>query len=77
MSEYVCTKVRFTFWDGKTLYTVEYTPSLRTWFIFDGDTESGCLEKYPLGKKDKAICNHTTAEEHLNKFLETKNKAHE
>lgn len=52
IDEFVCTEVRFTFFNGRKHYTVEYTPALRMWFVFDEDTRQDCLAKYELGKKE-------------------------
>ena len=67
--EYVCTRVRFTFWDGKVLYTVEYCPSLRMWFVFWDNAETNCLAKYTLGKNEMPVCTQDKAHEYLNNYF--------
>lgn len=41
--EHVCTKARFAFWDGKTLYTVMYHFGISVWYVFNNDEESNCI----------------------------------
>ncbi len=69
--EFVCTEVRFKFWNGKIGYTVEYTPGLRTWFIFAEETKTNCLAEYKLGKNENAVCNHGKASQYLEKYFES------
>jgi len=70
---FVCTKIRFTFFDGEKVYTVEYSPSIRQWYIFEGDGWWDSLENFQLGKNEKVICTHLKAEEYLNKYIKSKN----
>ena len=62
-----CTKIRFTFFNGKKVYTVEYTQSLISWFVFDGNEESNCLEEYKLTKNGKV--DYETARGYLDAAL--------
>lgn len=74
--EFVCTKVRFTFFNGKKHYTVQYSPALRMWFVFDEDMESDCLWKFELKKRDKVICNSDKARNMLNAYFDSIESSH-
>lgn len=69
--EFVCTKVRFTFFNGKKHYTVQYSPALRMWFVFDEDMESDCLAKFELKKREKVVCNQDKARWYLNTYFDS------
>lgn len=69
VNQFVCTKVRFAFFNGRKIYTVEYTPGLHMWFVFDEDMETNCLAKYELGKKEKAILSQDAAWAYLDRYL--------
>ena len=71
MNEFVCTEVRFKFWNGKKIYTVEYAPGIRIWFVFDEETQSDCLASYKLGKNEKAICDYFKAAEYLGQYFDS------
>lgn len=69
--QFVCTQVRFKFWNGKKIYTVQYSPGIRMWFVFDEETSENCLWKYELNKREAAICNHAEASEKLDLYFES------
>lgn len=71
VNEFVCSKVRFKFWNGKKIYTVEYAPGLRMWFVFDEETESDCLAKFELKKREKVVCNYDKARYYLNTYFDS------
>jgi hypothetical protein len=71
--QFICTQVRFKFWNGNKAYTVEYTPGLRMWFVFDEETRTDCLWKYELPKKAKPICTHSAARQWLDRYFESIN----
>lgn len=72
MSLYVITSIRFPFWNGKDRYTMEYCPSLRTWFVFKNDDTQGCIYEKKLSKPvRKKDINFETAEEFMYEFIES------
>lgn len=72
MNEFVCTEVRFKFWNGKKTYSAEYCPGLRTWYVFDEETTTNCLAKYELVKKTEIIC-YQNAATYLEKYFKSIN----
>lgn len=67
--EHVCTDMIFLFWDGKTQYSVNYYPSLRAWFVFEGEKDTEALAKYDLPKNAASSANEGTAKNCLDEFL--------
>lgn len=67
--EFVCPNVRFLFFNGKKRYTVHYATALRTWYVFDEDTEEDCLAKFELPNKKRAMCNQHEASHYLEKYF--------
>lgn len=65
--EFVCCKIRFTFWDGKKIYVVHFAPGVNKWYVFDGDVETNALESYDSPKKEKI--NYDSALYYLTEFL--------
>jgi hypothetical protein len=63
---------RFLFNSGKYRFTVEYTPSLRMWFVFKDDTRADCVYKIKLDKPPKSsIITMSAAYDILDKYLDT------
>jgi hypothetical protein len=71
--EFFCTEVRFKFWNGKKIYTVQYSPGIRWWIIFDEETRENSLAHYELGKKEPAIVSHAVARLYLDKYFQSIN----
>lgn len=53
MNEYVTTKARFSIWNGKDAYTVEYTPGIKTWWVFRGEETSNAIHSVAVSKPPK------------------------
>lgn len=70
-NEFMCTTVRFKFWNSKTVYTVEYTPGLRMWFVFADETNENCLFKITLREKERVKCDFEKAQDVLNRYFES------
>lgn len=72
MTDYVITAVRFPFWNGKDRYTMEYCPSLRTWYVFKEDETGGAIFQQTLLKPPKRKdINIETAETFMYEFIKT------
>lgn len=67
---YVVVSARFKFFDGKRVYTVEYTYAIEKWFVFLEEEHTGAV----YVKADKKIktnnVNNYKAELILNEYLE-------
>lgn len=71
---FVCNNARFRFFNGKDIYTVEYTYSLSKWFIFKNEEHSDCVyQKENKASTFKKI-DCWSAENVLNEYLESENK---
>lgn len=76
-NEFVCTEVRFAFWNGQKNFTVHYSPGIRMWFIFDERMTDNCLAKYELGKRETPVVSHAVARLYLDRyFQEIKSEFH-
>jgi hypothetical protein len=71
--QFVCPKVRFQFWNGKKIYTVMYSVALRTWYVFDEETEEYCLAKYEVGQTGENPIDLESASDYLNQYFESIN----
>ena len=62
--------VRFLFSAGKQQFTVEYVPSLKTWYIFKDEDRADAVSVKPLNGTPKSTeINHVQAEEVLQQYL--------
>lgn len=67
--EYVIVDVRFSFFNGKNNYTVEYSYGLKKWFVFKDNTQTNALYIKDNIKMNNA--NLLSAEGVLNEYLKT------
>ena len=65
---YVCTDVRFLFFDGLSRYTVAYCYGLSKWFIFN-DTETSNAIFQKEDKRTRSTISFDKAKDILYEFL--------
>lgn len=74
--EYVCVEARFRFFNGQKWLTVEYSYSLASWFVFEGDSTTGALWNKKIKTAKSKSPNRAEAELILGEFLEIMSVRH-
>lgn len=68
--EYVCTWARFSFFDGKNIFTVEFSYGIMTWFVFKDSDVTDAVFKKKIGPPGKTKSpNREAAGDVLDEYL--------
>jgi hypothetical protein len=71
---HVCVNVRFKFWNGFKVYTVEYFYSSAEWFVFEDEKKIDFLYCKKINPSKSKSPNRDNSLEVLNEYLETVSK---
>lgn len=63
--------IRFYFFNGRDRFTIEYCPSLFTWFVFNDRKDYDSVYRKKIEKPNVKDINHWEAREVLLEYLET------
>ncbi len=67
--EYVCTQSRFRFWDGKTVYTVEYAYGIHVYYVFNNDETTNAIFSKKQDPRKSKTPTRDLAQEVLYEYL--------